>query len=304
MNPVKALLTGLFLIAMPAAAWAESVRLPPMQGDTCGTICTYDFWQYSSTQDIRNALADMPDLNVHGGYGSTPLHFAATMGYVDIVRNLLAAGANPNVMDQYDVTPLMTALNKESTATVQAFIDARVSLDFGSPLGYVLKSCACINSAELVKMLIDGGADIAAADMYGDHPLFLAAGWSGPEELSSILAARSETQRADSAGFLDAPNWREHTALTIAARWGNTENVRILLASGANKDLRDIFGNSALHLAARWGEPDLVQMLIEAGLDPRAKNAEGQTPFFFAQDNGRLKGSAALTALQLAEITP
>lgn len=275
-----------------------------MQGDTCGTVCTYDFWQYSSMQDIRSALTAMPDLNVHGGFGSTPLHFAASMGYTDIVRSLLAAGANPDVMDQYDTTPLMDALNHESAATVQAFIDAGVSLDFGSPLGYVLKSCACVNSAEQVRMLIDGGADISAADMYGDHPLFLAAGWSGPIELTSILEARSKAQSADRAGFLDVRNWRGHTALTIAARWGNTENVRILLASGANTALRDSFGNSALHLAARWGQPELVNMLIEAGLDPRAKNNEGQSPFFFAQDNVRLEGSTALIALQMAEIIP
>ncbi len=303
MNPVKTTLSALFLAIMPVILTAETIRLPPMQNDTCGTPCTIDFWRNSGMQGVSDAIAGLESPDVHDGYGRTPLHFAAIMGYPDNIRTLLAAGANPDMLDQYDSSPLMGALNGESIATVQAFIDAGVSLDFGSPLGYLLKSCACMNSAELVQMLIDGGADIAAPDVYGDHPLFLAAGWSGPVELLAILAARNDEQRADQAGFLNARNWRDHTALTIAARWGNTENVRILLASGADKQMRDTFGNSALHLAARWGRPELVEMLIKAGLDPAAKNTEGQSPFFFARDNPRLSGSNALIALQLSEIT-
>ncbi|NOR63205.1 MAG: hypothetical protein GQ535_12025 [Rhodobacteraceae bacterium] len=303
MKHIKNALISLFLAAMPMEVAAESIRLPPMQGDTCGTTCTIGFWRNSNLQDISIALAGLENLDAHDGYGTTPLHFAAIVGYTDIISTLIASGANPDVLDQYDKTPLMNALNSETPATVQAFIDAGVSLDFGSPLGYVLKSCACMNSTELVQMLLDGGADIAAPDMYGDHPVFLAAGWSGPAELSAILAARTEWQRAHPAQFLDVQNWRSHTALTIAARWGNTENVRILLTSGADLHLQDTFGNSALHLAARWGRPELVQLLIEAGLDAAVTNTEGQSPFFFAKDNPRLKGADVLIFLQLAEIT-
>lgn len=46
--------------------------------------------------------------------GSTPLHFAAANGSVELVELLLSRGAHPTVVDKYGSTPLSVALAKKN----------------------------------------------------------------------------------------------------------------------------------------------------------------------------------------------
>jgi ankyrin repeat protein len=46
------------------------------------------------------------DVNVQDGYKNTPLHDAAAMGNVEVVRMLLDHGANIDVIDENGKTPL------------------------------------------------------------------------------------------------------------------------------------------------------------------------------------------------------
>ena len=55
----------------------------------------------------------------------------------------------------------------------------------------------------------------------------------------------------DAAAAIDLnhPTNEGNTPLIIASYWGKPEVVRVLLAAGADKDLRDNYGRTALELA-------------------------------------------------------
>jgi ankyrin repeat protein len=79
-----------------------------------------------------------------------------------------------------------------------------------------------------------------------------------------------------------------------AARQGDASGLRVQIASGANVDALDRFGQSALMLAARGGHLEAVQTLISAGasLDITAKF--GLSALMLAVVNGHASVARAL----------
>ena len=70
------------------------------------------------------------------------------------------------------------------------------------------------------------------------------------------------------------------------ARQGETEELREFLEHGVPVDLPDTDGNSLLMLAAYHGRADTVRMLLAAGADPNLRNARDQTPIAGAMFKG------------------
>jgi ankyrin repeat protein len=63
------------------------------------------------------------------------------------------------------------------------------------------------------------------------------------------------------------------TALMFAARVGDVESARLLVAAGANVNDTDAWGVSAVTLAAHSGFRDVVTLLLDKGGDPNADQA-------------------------------
>ena len=63
------------------------------------------------------------------------------------------------------------------------------------------------------------------------------------------------------------------TALMFAARVGDLDSAKLLVAAGANVNDADAWGVSATVLAAHSGFADLVEFLLERGADPNAAAA-------------------------------
>ncbi len=70
------------------------------------------------------------------------------------------------------------------------------------------------------------------------------------------------------------------TDLVQASKRGDTAQVKGLLASGVNVNMRDSGGRTALHEAAATENVELFKLLIAAGADIRAKDNNGVTPEF------------------------
>lgn len=79
----------------------------------------------------------------------------------------------------------------------------------------------------------------------------------------------------------------ETDALLRAARAGNADTVRALLAS-PNVDVNGIdeHGNTPLIEAARFGHDEVVTALLIAKADTKVKNDEGKTALMLAAEGG------------------
>jgi ankyrin repeat protein len=80
-----------------------------------------------------------------------------------------------------------------------------------------------------------------------------------------------------------------------AARDGDLENARLLIAEGAEMDARGIIGETPLILAILQGHAGMAELLIAQGADVMARNERGLTPLHAAA----YSGSADLARLLL-----
>ncbi|MEJ2289136.1 MAG: serine hydrolase [Deinococcales bacterium] len=100
------------------------------------------------------------------------LHAAALMGDVATVRELLAAGADPNAQDAYGSTPLIIAATFDHPAVAQVLIEAGADLDLQNSDGSTaLHAAAFLGRTEIVRMLLEHGANRYLRNNAGSTPL-------------------------------------------------------------------------------------------------------------------------------------
>lgn len=109
------------------------------------------------------------DVNRQSKFGEIALIGAIQHNSVEIVQMLIQAGADVDVVDQFDRTPLMVAA---AIGNIEIF---RILLDAGSRFDannndYLLMAVKGGNS-EIIKYMLENGADIHATDEFNRTPL-------------------------------------------------------------------------------------------------------------------------------------
>ena len=105
--------------------------------------------------------------------------------------------------------------------------------------------------------------------------------------MQRLIAAGADVNGATPGG---------ETPLMMAARTGDPETLKALLAHGAVVDAREGWrGQTALMWAAVENNAEAIRLLLEAGADVKAKSTAGRfTAFLFAVRGGHLDASRAL----------
>jgi ankyrin repeat protein len=187
---------------MPLMDWLKDHGADPNSREQSGDrpLHVAIISDHSSDGRVILALLRMgADVNAPNDYGDTPLHRAAYLGLTDKVRLLLKNKADVSRRAQRGETPLLYAARPE-----------------GHP--------------ETVQALIEGGADVNAADNFGITALQGAA-MIGDVEVARVLVEKGADVNLQSlAGY---------TALHVAALSGKAEFVQFLLDKGANRELKD-----------------------------------------------------------------
>ena len=123
----------------------------PKAGPECW-ICdaiTQSYDEQGSVVAVKSDISSGRDVNAKmEDDGSTPLHFAATKGYLQVMKILIDNGANVNAKNKNGLTPLHYA----------------VDVNYSSSR----------NCEKVVKLLMDNGADISIKGNNGLTPLDLA----------------------------------------------------------------------------------------------------------------------------------
>ncbi|MDK1474300.1 ankyrin repeat domain-containing protein [Streptomyces sp. 549] len=125
--------------------------------------------------------------------------------------------------------------------------------------------------AARVKALLGAGADPGLGDRDGTTPLYLAS-VQGEAEIARLLTEAGVFPDAESGGV-----GSEGTPLCAAACWGHTETVRVLLAHGADPNLREDGGTgwAPLDWANHASRPEAAELLIAAGAHPTGTPSGG-----------------------------
>lgn len=204
--------------------------------------------------EVRRLVESGADVNAANDLGVTPLWSAAMNGNEEIVRLLLDRGANPNAALTAGETPVMAAARAGKTEIVSILLAKGANPNARATRGQTALMWAVSQKhAATVKALLEGKADIHART----------------ESWTKMMAVPPH-------GYLSYNSEIPHgnyTALLFAARVGDIESARLLLAAGANPNGEDAWGVSALVLAAHSGFRDLTELLLAKGADPNAMRA-------------------------------
>ena len=150
------------------------------------------------------------------------------------IRDLLAKGADPNETAGFS--------SNENPGHSALLIAARS--------GY----------ADVVRILLDAGADMTLVDGFMlAHPAHKA-GYTGRADVMGILVAHRDFQKiADAQGPFNG-----YTALHDAAWHGHDETAEVLLQAGVRTDLKGYDGRTPKELAQTGGYSDLAKRIAQA----------------------------------------
>ncbi|MEO6908789.1 MAG: ankyrin repeat domain-containing protein [Abditibacteriaceae bacterium] len=167
------------------------------------------------------------------------------------VGDLLARNANPN------------AHENDATGTT--------ALGVAAPLG----------NLEIVKMLVEAGADVENGNVPGQSPLVLAASENQDEVISYLLQRGAKP---------DSNKFQGLTALMVAASMGNSKTTRMLLDAGADVNARTSANGTALIFGScktdeSRGSLEVVKMLVAAGADLFVTTEGGKNALKMARDD-------------------
>lgn len=168
------------------------------------------------------------DINGKGGEGWTALHLAALKGDASSAKLLVRAGADPDCKtDRLGVTPLYYACR--------------------------------YGHYEVVKVLLNGGADVHLKDNYDRQAIHCAGITADGRRVLELLLKHG----AD----LEAREKNRYTPLTFATVWGPTDVVEFLIEMGADLGARTGYGDTLIMMAVKVVRHDRVRMLLRSGAD-------------------------------------
>ncbi|KAF7516376.1 hypothetical protein G7054_g14184 [Neopestalotiopsis clavispora] len=249
---------------------------------------------------IVKTLADRGAyINSRGEFGNA-LYAASFGGYHETVRILVNCGADVNHQGGYFVYALYAAACKGSRETVNVLIENQADVSA------VLDAAFSNGHAEVVKMLLDQGANLNVANKDGWTPLNTASGNGHIKVVKMLLDKGADWAVASKDGWtplstasnnghtevvkmlLDkGADWAvlsndAYTPLYSASVCGHLEIVKLLLEKGANVSISTKVRQTAIHAAAFEGHSNVINLLLRHGANKRALDICGRPPLFYA----------------------
>jgi uncharacterized protein len=132
------------------------------------------------------------------------IHKAAFRGDLNKMKELLAAGADPNMPDRKGLTPLMLATQKRHKNIIALLISKGADVNATLKHGFTALFYPCMfGGAGIAKLLIDSGADINARED-GNTPLMWAAFRGHVDIVELLLANGADPEITDDTGKITA----------------------------------------------------------------------------------------------------
>jgi ankyrin repeat protein len=155
---------------------------------------------------VRALIQQKADVNAAQGDGSTALHWSAYGDNLEMLKLLLAAGANVKATTREGaITPLFMACTNGNAAAIERLLNAGADPKSIKANGTTaLMTAAASGSAAAVKLLLDRGAEINAKEtVHGQTALMFAAALDRVEAVKLLLARGADAAVASTTKKLE-----------------------------------------------------------------------------------------------------
>lgn len=214
-----------------------------------------------------------------GAETASPLYYASRLGLEETVKYLIQeVKSDVDARGYFGKTSLGVASKEGDMQIVRALLDQGADPSLADMDGQTPLSTASNNGhAGVVKLLIESGADLDIASNDGWTPISMAC-YHGHTEVVRLLLDHG----ADLAVETES-GWGP---FNMACRNGHTEVIKLLLDNGANANITSNDGWSPMHVACDSGHTKVVRLLIKADADSNIGSYHGLTPIHAACDSG------------------
>jgi len=208
---------------------------------------------------------------------------ACSDGDVSAVRRLLDEGRSVHETTEEGESLLSLACSAGYYELAQVLLAMRANVEDRGVKGDCtpLMEAASAGNADIVRLLLEHGADVNAQSSSGNTPLMYACAGGHEEVVTLLLEANANVEDHNENG---------HTPLMEAASAGHVGVAKILLSHGAGINTHsNEFKESALTLACYKGHLEMVRFLLEAGADQEHKTDEMHTALMEASMDGHVE---------------
>lgn len=233
-----------------------------------------------STSSVRLLLDGGADPEVKDVTDQTPILIAVQRGCIESFRLLLYRGASLDVYDNENNDALYYAISQNEAAIVEEILKrdtVQEANSYWDNLELAVRSAAL----DVLKFFISKIPEaVTIKDGRNRTLLCLAADLESPEVLTILLEAGSDVNNQGR---------KRRTPLLEAILAEKVENVLKLIEWKADIGLRDEDGDTALCAAACRHSPDIVKILIKAKAFINDWNSFRKTPLYRAAYYGEVK---------------
>jgi len=213
-------------------------------------------------------------------------------------------------MGQAANAALVNAIILEQATVVRTLLRTKPDLAARTEEGRSLPTLAVESgNLDIIKALLDAGADFSAVDGRGNTPALLATqGFGGNPQAIIALLGQNRVDLDQSTEYFTPLYYavmNRDTALVqallaagakpsaataegrlpIVEAVGDAATLGLLLAAGADPDSIDRHGDPVLFTAVRDDAMDALQLLLEAGANANQTNGNGEAAISFARFN-------------------
>jgi ankyrin repeat protein len=218
------------------------------------------------------------------------LGIACQQEHFDIVNILLEQGAKVDQPGDKEITPLMMACMQGNSGIINLLLKYKPNVNLLDAKGNSALTYACLgNKIDVVKTLLNAGVNLNLFNKRGLTAL-IASCISGSIQILQELLSRDVAVNATSG--IRTIDLIQH-ALENGCKHKKVEKLLNKNYKITTPDY--IYGFSALHMAAYYGHTDLVRMLLDNHSDPRLTSDNNISVLEMAQVMGHREIATIIT---------